>query len=136
MGAVSEAIDGAVGNARLAVGEIVEIGDAIGEIRNRSDAGIDDRNADPVAHRIRIGQPELRAQVARLMDRAIEFRGAQVVLSRQRCGSNRRVGRKPIRRPEVISATRGRSAKPSTRSLWTGVPVCRRLIPLLFKVEE
>mgnify|MGYP003693563861 CR=1 FL=1 len=36
--AVPEAIDGYRGDARLAVGEIVEVGDAIREIGNRSDA--------------------------------------------------------------------------------------------------
>ena len=60
--AVAVAVDRRRRDAALAVGEVVERGDAAREIGDRRDARIDDRDADAVAARIELGQPENRAQ--------------------------------------------------------------------------
>jgi len=88
MRAVAVAVDRRGGNAALAVGEIVERGNAIDEIRHRCDAGVDHGDADPVARRIHIRQTELLTQLARLLDRARAARGEQR-LRGQRIRSNR-----------------------------------------------
>src|SRR6185503_9246446 len=60
--AMPETIDGYGRHARLAVGEVVEVGDAIGDVGNRRDAGIDHGDADAVAAGVGVRQAEQLAQ--------------------------------------------------------------------------